>query len=361
MAQTPYSDLSSQDILSAHISGLQHDIIKIQQVLDMKTDTISHHALVPVADQDDPSLRYRIYEGTVRNWLNSPAPIIRRNGEVVSANEYAVSPAHGVVVFNQQQNANVEITADFIHVIGESDRIETLEEEVSSLEEDINELQTNVSQLESDVDELKNNSGSHSGFAVNGQQFPLNPARQLWVSVLPGKTVSDLVASDNILMVANTIDAMPIFIETRTTINKMRVDISSNSTSATMHMAIYSDANAKPHELLATTGSFTTNVGTQNIIDLQTPVTLDVGVYWICRFQSAGIRIDGHKLDDKVHITIQNASPVNSSGTTVVTGVRTEGGAVDMSSGMPEVFPPVDGTNARYLARLDLGTVYALK
>ncbi|HEY8414989.1 MAG TPA: hypothetical protein VIK99_04380, partial [Thermaerobacter sp.] len=113
MAQTPFRDLGSVDILAAHVSGLQHAVNKIEQVLNMRTSSVTGHVLTPVTDQDDPALRYRIYEGSIRNWLEDPAPVIRRNGQVVPSSEYVLHPAYGVVVFHQQQAANAQITADF--------------------------------------------------------------------------------------------------------------------------------------------------------------------------------------------------------------------------------------------------------
>lgn len=126
MAQTPFHDLGSTDILAAHISGLQHAINKIEQVLNMRTASITGHQLVPVTDQDDPNLRYRIYEGTIRNWLEDPEPVIKRDGQVVSPSEYTVYPAYGVVVFNQQQPPNAQITADFSYVAGQSEVVNWL-------------------------------------------------------------------------------------------------------------------------------------------------------------------------------------------------------------------------------------------
>src|SRR5690606_39359582 len=127
MAITPYRNLSSEDILAAHVSGLQHSVNKIELVLDMKTSQTTGHQLRPVDDQDDPSLRFRIYEGSIRGWLEEPEPIIYRNGSVVDPNDYVISPAHGVVVFHQQQASTDEITADFTHITAGSSVIESLQ------------------------------------------------------------------------------------------------------------------------------------------------------------------------------------------------------------------------------------------
>lgn len=123
MAKTPYSDVGSEDILSAHLSGLQHDINKIQEVLNMKTAEARNFELKPVTDQDDPSLRFRIYEGDLRNWLLDPLPVIYRNGVRVNESQYELKAPYGAIVFKTQQKASDRITADFTYVIGESDVI----------------------------------------------------------------------------------------------------------------------------------------------------------------------------------------------------------------------------------------------
>lgn len=133
MAKTPYSDLGSTDILSGHISGLQHSVNKMEGVLNMKTSNIAGHPLVAVADQDDPSMRYRIYEGTIRNWLDNPAPVIYRGGVVVPGTEYTAYPAYGVVVFNTQQAANAAITADVSYVMEGSATIDSINANTDNL------------------------------------------------------------------------------------------------------------------------------------------------------------------------------------------------------------------------------------
>jgi len=126
MAQTPFKDLGSVDILAGHVSGLQHAVNKLEAVLNMRTASVTDHVLTPVADQDDPNLRYRIYEGTIRNWLESPAPVIKRNGQVVSTSEYTVYPAYGVVVFHEQQPSNAQITADVTYITSQSEVLDWL-------------------------------------------------------------------------------------------------------------------------------------------------------------------------------------------------------------------------------------------
>lgn len=126
MAKTPFSDLGSTDILSGHISGLQHSVNKIEEVLNMKTSSIAGHPLTAVVDQDDPAMRYKIYEGTIRNWLSTPTPVIYRDGIAVPGTEYTAFPAYGVVVFNTQQAAAAAITADVSYVANQSTVVDSI-------------------------------------------------------------------------------------------------------------------------------------------------------------------------------------------------------------------------------------------
>ena len=134
MAKTPFVDLGSQNILSAHISGVQHSLNKVEEVLGMKTAAKTGHVLTAVADQADATLHNFIYEGSIRNWLNVPSPVVKRNGQIVPQNEYEIQPAYGVVVFNVQQDPADEITADFTHVTNDSSVIDNLDARVTNIE-----------------------------------------------------------------------------------------------------------------------------------------------------------------------------------------------------------------------------------
>lgn len=353
MAKTPYTDLTTQDILSAHISGLSHSVNKIEEVLNMSTDTATI-TLTPVANQDDLSLRYRIYEGSIRNWT---AFTVKRNGNIVPAAEYVAQPAFGVVVFNAQQNESDQISVDITYIDESSTRIETIESNISDLQTDVTDLNNNITDLEADISDFQSKLLVH-GY---GQQFPLNGQKTTWLNVMPGKTAADLVPATNILMAAGTIDAYPIFIETRTTISRMRVDLNSTSAAATMILGIYKDKDAQPGELVASTAAFARSIG-ENIVDLAAPITLDVGIYWVARYQSAGIRLDGHSWNNQVHI---NFAPVNGAlmnGTGDIIGVRSSSLGTGLTT-LPDPFPAVGAgaSDSKYLARTDLGTVYALR
>ena len=116
MATTPFRVVTSREIYGADISGLQDAVNRCEHVLTLGTAAVTGHPLTAVSDQASPTLHRRIYEGTIRGWLESPAPVIRRAGVIVPTGEYTLFAAQGAIVFHAQQTAGVVITADFTHV-----------------------------------------------------------------------------------------------------------------------------------------------------------------------------------------------------------------------------------------------------
>lgn len=116
MSITPFQQVTSREIYGADISGLQDAVNRCESVLGLGTAAVTGHAMLAVNDQLDTTAHRRIYEGTIRGWLLSPAPVIRRGGVVVSAAEYLLLAAQGTVVFHVQQTEGAIITADFTHV-----------------------------------------------------------------------------------------------------------------------------------------------------------------------------------------------------------------------------------------------------
>ena len=76
MANTPFDDLGTEEILSTRISGIQDAVKNIEQSLNMDTEAVSEESLTLLADAMG---RYRIAEAVgKRNWLDDPAPVIEQ-------------------------------------------------------------------------------------------------------------------------------------------------------------------------------------------------------------------------------------------------------------------------------------------
>ncbi|WP_422123705.1 hypothetical protein DHX103_02530 [Planococcus sp. X10-3] len=263
MAINQFQDLNSEDILSAHISGLQHAVNKVEQVLDMKTVEKTNHKLVAVTDQDDPTLHHVIYEGTSRNWLINPAPVIKRNGLVVPETEYDIQPAYGVVVFKNQQGAEYNITADFTQVIGESQTIDDINNRFNKF--------TTFATFQ-----------SPGTYATNS---PMGNPQLLMTSVNAG---------------IKNMDLFPFIVTQPTTYDRIGIPYASNIGGTATRMGLYnSNANDMPYQLLAQT-ALVANPTTEPapgqfafISGAIPEITLQPGVYWLARYADATINYYG--------------------------------------------------------------------
>lgn len=371
MAITPYQKLGSQDILSAHLNGLQYGINNLESVLNMKTATKMGAVLTPVTDMDDTTLRYRIYEADDRNWLLTPAPVIKRNGQVVNTSEYSIQPAYGVVIFHIQQNSSDVITADFTYVKAQSARLDAIEQDtaqisalnqrLTTVEGNITTLQGTTSALNTRVSTLEASGGSTIVKA------PLDP-NLLWLeNAKSGKRLStDQNTATNVLMGAQTIDAFPFFVEYTVEIDAIRTVTSLTNTVSTQIIAgIYSNKNVAPDTLLSSTAPYDATAPGEKIVNLQNTVKLDPGLYWLARYHSAGVRLDGYtsKNTDGTTNIIQitrpsSSSVINESGTNgIIIGVRSA--SVGSLTTLPTTFPAISSTGTKYLARDAFGLIQA--
>jgi len=325
---TPFNRLRSEDILSSHINGLTSAVNNIEQTLGMRTVTISGHALSPVNDMNDITLRNRIYEGTIRNWTTFT---VRRNGAVVAPDEYAAHGGFGAVVFHVAQNPAAAITVDATRVTNRSTVIEELSEDTE------NSLSTTV----------------------------LQP-RNAWISGLINLTDPHSIAT-NITQAAQTIDAFPIYLKKDTILDRMRSTTTAAVTqpTTTMVMGIYRDnGNAFPSTLLAQTASFNATSAGVNDYALQAgTVTLSAGLYWLARYQSAGVTLDGFRAIGIMQI-FDPTTAAHINGTTPMAfcqGVRS--GTMGNITTLPSTFPAL-GTGANtssYLKRDFVGGVWVRK
>lgn len=346
MAKTPFNDIKSEDILSAHISGIQHAVNKVENVLNMTTATKTAHVMTAVKDQTDATLHYFIYEGTTRNWLTSPAPVIKRNGVVVTADEYTLQAAYGAIVFNAQQASTAVITADFTHIDQTSGTIATIESRISDLET------------------------ATTGISENSGTF--NIGEEVYNNILPqiGSGIS-LRNATNVTVAGNRIDALPIIISQTVKISKMRISFSAGSTGANNLMGIYDNKNViEPGKLLATTAVFRHESATgAEILEvpLLTPATLEPGIYWLARWANDGVKIEGQMFNPSVHIAINAPATqqgiIASQTALLAMGVRTGSTSTGAITTLPATFQSVgtsDTANTKYLVRDSIATIDAL-
>ena len=111
MAKTNWQDPKSGEIRSTHISGLQEAVGKIEESIGVKSVSETNIPLEEVFISNDD--RYRIFQAPEgkRNWLLSPAPVIKKNGTVVKEG-FEIDYGGGAIVLNANDAVANTYTAD---------------------------------------------------------------------------------------------------------------------------------------------------------------------------------------------------------------------------------------------------------
>lgn len=119
MVKTNWQDPGSSEIRSTQISGLQEAVGKIEQSIGIQTATETDIPLSEVFISVDD--RFRIYQAPTgkRNWLISPAPVIKQNGVVISP-DFEIDYGGGAIIFSTPILETDVVTADATYTINES-------------------------------------------------------------------------------------------------------------------------------------------------------------------------------------------------------------------------------------------------
>ena len=320
---TSFRVLNSDEILSAHINGLSHAINNIERTLGMRTASVTGHTLRAINDMNDVTLRNRIYEGTVRNWTTFT---VRRNGTAVATDEFVSHAGFGAIVFHVAQNPTATITVDATHVTHGSTVIDALQE------------------------------SSDDTYSTTALQ-----PRNAWITGLA--CMPSATPITGISQAPQTIDAMPIYLKETSRIDRMRCTTSTGTQpTTTMVMGIYSDNNTYPNVRLTQTASFNaTNAGVNDHPLQGGAITLAAGLYWLTRYQSGGLSLNGFEAAPLLQIfDPTNAANINGTAPAhFCQAVRTT--TVGSLTALPATFPALGAATAQYLKRAHIGTVWARK
>lgn len=324
MSSTPYSNIASTDILSAHINGLASSVNKLEQVLNMKTTTVTGHTLNAVNDMGDLEARYRIYEGSIRNWTTF---IVKRNGVTVPSSEYDSYGGFGAIVFKAQQQASDVITIDATYITNQSQTVEDIYRPIA---------------------------------------VPYLAPKTTWLANFKDAALT-LTAASDVTQAAGTIDAFPFFVFEKMTLDRMKFVVSkTNTVACNMIAGIYTNKNSFPDQLLASTSVIPVTAGdTVNhaTVDqsLQSEVVVNPGLYWVARYQSGGLKLEGNNMDNFINILDpEDTTLINGTGTIKCVGARTAN--LGSLSSLPTTFPALTAnaasSGAQYLKRSTFGTVW---
>lgn len=111
MARTNWQDPKTSEMRSTHISGLQEAAGKIEESVGISSVAEADIPLTEVFIANDDRCRiYQAPEGK-RNWLASPAPAIKKNGEVISS-DFEIDYGGGAIIFTTPALETDVLTAD---------------------------------------------------------------------------------------------------------------------------------------------------------------------------------------------------------------------------------------------------------
>ena len=272
MANTPFKKVTSREIYGSDISGLQDAVNKVETVLDMQTAVVSGHAMLAVSDQPEPALHRRIYEGTIRNWLEIPAPIIYRGGVIVPIGEYTLYAAQGAVVFSQQQATDAAITADFTHISAES----VLSGHVGAGGIVHASATAEAAGFMTATDKLQ----------INALDLMRYRRAGLYYATLTATALGPVATT-----LANQIDILPFYVPVTQTFDRIAINVTTAAAGNT-RLGVYADNGAVyPGELILDAGVVTT--GVTGIRFLAISLALQPGLYWLARLMDAAPGLQG--------------------------------------------------------------------
>lgn len=170
MAQIVTQNPGSSEVQSALIAGITEGLNKISSTLNLKTSTLSDVQLTPVSIDNQEKNKNRIYEAPAGNklWLSEPAPVIKKNGSVItqSGSNFTIDLIGGSVTFSQDDRPSDSdaITVTATYIIAESTQIEQISNTLSVVQTQSNKYKGNYDNPE--ALQLAVPSGQNGDFAV---------------------------------------------------------------------------------------------------------------------------------------------------------------------------------------------------
>lgn len=176
MAKTPIFDPGTSEIRSPLIAGITEGLSKLSDIINMDTDTTTITLNnVPITDSD----KNRIYQAPngKRLWLSDPAPVFRKNGEIITPETdfFSVDYVGGAIAFERAYRLTETdvVTAKVTYCISSSvsfeeivenaqaaqGALDAMEGRVSGLEENAEGLAADIQEAFSDVSDLQNRVG----------------------------------------------------------------------------------------------------------------------------------------------------------------------------------------------------------
>lgn len=141
MAQILPQNPGSTEIQSPLIAGITEGLNKISATLSLKIGDLSDVSLSAVPIDSSDKNKNRIYEAGTGNrlWLSDPAPVIKKNGEVIeqTSERFTIDYVGGSITFPEDSKPSDSdtLTVTCKYIIGTSETISQIQDQLSQTSE----------------------------------------------------------------------------------------------------------------------------------------------------------------------------------------------------------------------------------
>jgi hypothetical protein len=138
MSTIPQFDPLSSEVVSPFLAGMSEGLNKISTALNLTNVAVTDAAMSEVYIGEDD--RYRIYQVAAGNrlWLSDPAPVIKKNGSVITAETdgFTIDYVGGAIIFESAFRLTVSdtVTASVTRIASASTEIIDIKANVTALQ-----------------------------------------------------------------------------------------------------------------------------------------------------------------------------------------------------------------------------------
>lgn len=138
MSTIPQFDPLSSEIVSPFLAGMSEGLNKISTALNLTNAAVTDAAMSEVYIGEDD--RYRIYQVAAGNrlWLSDPAPVIKKNGSVITAGtaDFTIDYVGGAIIFESASRLTVSdtVTASVTRIASASTEIVDIKANITTLQ-----------------------------------------------------------------------------------------------------------------------------------------------------------------------------------------------------------------------------------
>lgn len=138
MSTIPQFDPLSSEVVSPFLAGMSEGLNKISTALNLTNAAVTDAAMseVPISEED----RYRIYQVAAGNrlWLSDPAPVIKKNGSVITAatDGFTIDYVGGAIIFESvsRLTSSDTVTVSMTRIASASTEIVDIKANVTALQ-----------------------------------------------------------------------------------------------------------------------------------------------------------------------------------------------------------------------------------